>query len=92
MRQIGVRELKRSLSETLRAVHGGEQIRITVRGRAVADLVPAGASAGEERLRELVLAGRVSPPAMALPLAAPGLLRGSQSASTVVLSERDAER
>ena len=45
MREIGVRELKRSLSETLRAVEDGEQVRVTVRGRPVADIVPAGAAA-----------------------------------------------
>ena len=45
MREIGVRDLKRSLSETLRAVERGEQVRVTVRGRAIADIVPTGAAA-----------------------------------------------
>jgi prevent-host-death family protein len=44
MREIGVRDLKRALSETLRAVERGEQVRVTVRGRAIADIVPAGRS------------------------------------------------
>ena len=92
MREIGVRELKRSLSETLRAVGRGEQIRVTVRGRAVADIVPAGASAGDDRLRELVAAGRVVPPAKARPVRAPRLAKSRGSASAVVLAERDAER
>lgn len=91
MRQIGVRELKRSLSETLRAVGRGEQIRVTVRGRPVADLVPAGAPAADERLRELVATGRVIPPAMARPQDAPPLAAGRASASMLVLAERDAE-
>jgi prevent-host-death family protein len=92
MREIGVRELKRSLSETLRAVGRGEQVRVTVRGRPVADIVPAGAAAGDDRLRELVAEGRVVPPARARPRRAPKLARARRSASSLVLSERDAER
>ncbi len=92
MRQIGVRELKRSLSETLRAVGRGEQFRVTVRGRPVAELVPAGAPVGQERLRELVAAGRLAPPALMRPAEAPRLAEGAVSASVLVLSERDAER
>ncbi len=92
MREIGVRELKQSLSETLRAVGRGEQVRVTVRGRAVADIVPAGASMGDDRLRELVAAGRVVPPAKTRPVRAPRLAKRRGSASALVLAERDAER
>jgi prevent-host-death family protein len=92
MREIGVRELKRSLSETLRAVGRGEQIRVTVRGRAVADIVPAGASAGNDPLRDLVAAGRVVPPARTRPPRPPRLVKGRASASELVISERDADR
>jgi prevent-host-death family protein len=92
MREIGVRELKRSLSETLRAVGRGEQIRVTVRGRAVADLVPAGAAVGDDRLRELVAAGRIVPPARSRPARAPRLLKSTASASALVLADRDVER
>lgn len=92
MREIGVRELKRSLSETLRAVGRGEQVRVTLRGRPLADIVPAAAAAGDDRLRELVAKGRVVPPARALPRRAPRPAKGQSSASSLVLSERDAER
>lgn len=92
MREIGVRELKRSLSETLRAVGRGEQVRVTVRGRPVADIVPAGVAAGDDRLRELVAEGRVVPPARARPSRAPEPTRAGRSASALVLSERDDER
>ena len=51
-----MRELKASLSETLRSVGRGEQVRVTVRGRAIADIVPAGVASGDERLRELGVA------------------------------------
>ena len=92
MREMGVRELKRSLSETLRAVGRGERVRVTVRGRPVADIVPAGAPAGDDRLRRLVAEGRVVPPSRAKPSRAPAPARGRRSASSVVLSERDTER
>ncbi len=92
MREIGVRELKRSLSVTLRAVGRGEQVRVTNRGRPVADIVPAGAAAGDERLRELVAEGRVVPPAAARPKRGPKPTRARRRASALVLSERDADR
>jgi len=91
MREIGVRQLKQSLSETLRAVGRGEQVRVTLRGRPVADIVPAGAAAGDDRLRELVAEGRVVPPARARPRRPPKLAQTRRSASSLVLSERDAE-
>ncbi|MHB1834995.1 MAG: type II toxin-antitoxin system Phd/YefM family antitoxin, partial [Solirubrobacteraceae bacterium] len=47
MREIGVRELKLTLSQTLRAVATGQQVRVTLRGRPLADIVPATASTGE---------------------------------------------
>lgn len=91
MREIGVRELKQSLSETLKAVGRGEQVRVTIRGKAVADIVPAGV-AGDDRLRELVAQGRVVPPSRSRPPRAPRLAQSGTSASALVLAERDAER
>jgi len=92
MREMGVRELKQSLSETLHAVGRGEQVRVTLRGRPLADIVPAGAAAVDDRLRELVASGRVVPPARARPQRPPRLVEATRSASSLVLSERDAER
>ncbi len=92
MREIGARELKQSLSETLRAVAAGEQVRVTVRGRAVADIVPARSSAAGDHLRELVAAGRLVAPSRARPRRAPRLAKGRRSASSLILAERDAER
>jgi prevent-host-death family protein len=91
MREIGVRELKQSLSETLRAVGRGQHVRVTVRGRAVADIVPAGAAPGEDRLRELVAEGRLAVPARPHPKRAPRLAHTSGSASALLLAERDTE-
>jgi prevent-host-death family protein len=92
MREIGVRELKSSLSSVLHRVDEGEQIRVTVRGRPVADIVPAGARRGNSRLRELVAEGRVTPAAQARPGRSPRPLDTGRSASAIVLAERDDER
>ncbi len=91
MREIGVRELKQSLSETLKAVGRGEQVRVTLRGKAIADIVPAGV-AGDDQLRELVAQGRLVPPSRSRPASAPRLAKSTTSAAALVLAERDAER
>jgi prevent-host-death family protein len=92
MREIGVRDLKRSLSEILRAVERGAHVRVTVRGRPVADIVPAGAAAGDERVRALVAEGRLTAPMATLPKRAPRLVKGRGSASALIVAERDSER
>lgn len=92
MREVGVRELKRTLSETLRGVGRGEPVRVTLRGRPLADIVPVGAPAGDERLRRLILDGRVVPPSRKRPARAPRLATSSMLASEQVLAERDVER
>ncbi|HEY5344496.1 MAG TPA: type II toxin-antitoxin system prevent-host-death family antitoxin [Solirubrobacteraceae bacterium] len=92
MREIGVRELKLSLSQTLRAVARGQQVRVTLRGRPLADIVPAGASAKDDRLRRLVAQGRLVAPARERPKRAPRLVHAVQSASSLVLAEREVER
>jgi prevent-host-death family protein len=92
MREIGVRELKASLGATLRAVARGERVRVTVRGKHVADLVPAGSPPDDERIRELAVAGRIVLPSRPQPETAPRLARGRTSATDEVLADRDAER
>jgi len=92
MREIGVRELKEALSKTLRDVGRGEHLRVTLRGRPVVDIVPAGARGGENRLRQLIAEGRLVAPARARPKRAPRLVRARRPASSLVLAERDAER
>ena len=91
MREIGVRELRASLSETLRAVGDGEPVRVTVRGRAIADIVPTGMVGADEILDRLAAEGRITLPTRPLPkrLAAPA--PASHSASALVLAERDAD-
>lgn len=91
MHEIGVRELKASLSSMLRRVEEGEQLKVTVRGRHVADIVPAGSRRSDERLRALVAEGRVTPATRARPDRGQPLATG-QSASAAVLAEREDER
>jgi prevent-host-death family protein len=92
MREVGVRELKLSLSETLRAVSRGQQIRVTMRGRPIADIVPAGASTGDDLLQKLVADGRLAVPTHPRATKAPRLAKSTRSASSLVLAERDEER
>jgi prevent-host-death family protein len=89
MREIGVRDLKASLSEVLRRVGNGEQVRVTLRGAPVADIVPAGTVRAHDVLKTLVTEGRVSPPSQPRPVTPPRLARASRSATAVVLEERD---
>lgn len=91
MEEIGVRELKGALSKTLRAVARGETVRVTLYGKPLADLVPAGQSAGS--LHRLIREGRVTPPARRRPRSAPRMAEPkARTASELVLAERDAER
>jgi prevent-host-death family protein len=92
MREIGIRELKATLSSVLHRVSEGEQIRVTLRGRHVADIVPAGSRRSDERLRALVADGRVAPAARPRPRRAPRPLDTGSSATAIVLAERDDER
>jgi prevent-host-death family protein len=92
MREIGVRELKTTLSQTLRAVARGQQVRVTVRGQPVADIVPAGASVRDDPLRALVAEGRLTPHTRARTKRAPRLVKTRVSASSLVMAEREAER
>jgi prevent-host-death family protein len=91
MREIGVRELKTTLSQTLRAVARGQQVRVTLRGRPLADIVPASTSTNDDRLRQLVARGRLVAPARERPTRTPRPVKSDRSASGLVLAEREAE-
>jgi prevent-host-death family protein len=94
MREIGVRELKANLSRVLRQVESGEQVRVTVRGRPVADLVPVGGvQRYSPKMRQLIAEGRVTPASQPLPLPkAPPPIKTGKSASALILAEREEER
>jgi len=93
MREIGVRELKANLSSVLRDVERGEQVRVTVRGRTVADLVPAQAPQRySEAMRKLIAEGKVTPASRPLPRKAPPLIKTSKPASAIIIAEREEGR
>ena len=60
---MGIRDLKNHLSRYVRRVEGGERVRVTDRGRVVAELVPAAGStpAHHSRYRALLAAGVIRP-------------------------------
>ena len=91
MREIGVRELKASLSSVLRSVGEGERVRITRRGRPVAELVPA-IPEQSEAMEKLVAEGRVTPASRPLPMNPPSPRNTGRSASAFILAEREEER
>ncbi len=89
MLEVGVKQLKSELSDYLRLVARGEHVRVTLRGRPVADLVPA-AARGPNALARARAAGRVTP-ARAPQRKAPRLVNGP-SASAEILAERAEDR
>jgi len=95
MREMGVRELKATLSEVLRAVDSGNRVRITLRGRPVADIVPAQPTpAPQSWLERMVAEGRITPATRPKPAhpPEPGKLLPGMTASEFVIAEREAER
>jgi prevent-host-death family protein len=96
MREIGVGELRATLSKVLRRVEKGERFRVTVRGRPVADLVPATPAGSErysEHMRRLIAEGRVTPASRSGPLPeGPPPRYTGKSATAIVLADREEER
>lgn len=93
MIEVGVRQLKNGLSGYLRRVARGERVRVTMRGKPLADLVPAGRTTREdEGYRRLVAEGRITPASRAHPGRAPSTVRASRAASELILAEREEDR
>ncbi len=93
MREIGIRKLKASLSEVLRAVQAGEAIRVTNHGRPVADIVPPRRQTYDERIGELATQGLATRSHQKGPLPpAPPMVRlrpGGRSASDAIVADRE---
>jgi prevent-host-death family protein len=94
MREIGIRELKASLSETLAAVASGEAVRVTSHGKPVADLIPPQADAAKAHFHLLVAAGKVSPAKRPKPTKAPKPKKAKNgvNAGDLIIREREAGR
>lgn len=82
--ELGVRELRDSLSRQLARVRGGTEITITDHGRAVARIVPI---SGERTLDRLVSDGLVTR-APAKQRAAPRPVPASEPVSDLVATQR----
>lgn len=61
--EVGIRDLKNSLSKYIERVRAGEEVIVTDRGRPVARL--SGVDQATDRLAELVATGVVRPPVRA---------------------------
>ena len=83
--------MKANLSSVLRDVEAGEPVRVTSRGRPVADIVPAMAKRGEAT-EKLIAEGRVTPATQPLPMSPPSPRDTGRSASAFILAEREEER
>jgi prevent-host-death family protein len=83
--------LKAKLSSVLRDVENGEPVRVTSRGRPVADIVPVMPERGEAT-KKLIAEGRVTPASRPMPKDPPPPRKTGRSASAIVLAEREEER
>ena len=93
MIEVGVKDLKNGLSSYLRRVARGEHVRITMRGRPVADIVPAGRpQVDDPELLRLDAAGKLTLSRLPQPTKPPALVEGRGSASAYVLGEREEDR
>lgn len=96
MQRLAVRpsadELSALLDRDAPAALGDSAAPEVRRGRHRDDIVPASAGTENDRLRQLVAEGRVTPPARARPRRPPAPAKTRRGASSTVLSERDSER
>lgn len=91
MVSVGVKELKNDLSRYLQRVRRGEQVRVTVRGEHVADLVPAAPPSDDWR-RELILQGRLTPASKPRSPRPSRPVKAKVSPTELVLAEREEDR
>lgn len=82
---VGIRELKRRLSEFVARAERGERIRVTDRGRPKAVLGPL---PGRLRIEEGIAEGWVSPPRIQAPPARFPGLRSDKTISEVLAEDR----
>jgi prevent-host-death family protein len=81
---MGIRELRDSLTKTIRRVRRGETIEITHDGEPVALLTPIRGTV----LERLIAEGRVALPRERMVLPVPRLARGPMSASEALQEDR----
>ncbi len=86
MRRVGIRELRDTLTHTIRRVRAGESVTVTHDGDPVALIVPY----PETRIAQLIAEGKVRPALrpMTYPLPEPGIQTGPMSASEALANDR----
>ena len=83
--RIGIRELRDTLTATIRRVRQGETIEVTHDGRPVAVLTPY----SEDRIERLLASGRATPPTRNIhPIPEPLAVTGSMTASEALDEDR----
>ena len=88
-KQVGIRELKRRLSEYLRQVKAGETITITDYGKPIGRIIPI-VSSIEERMAALGAAGLVIWDGAALRSIKPRAVnRGDRQLSDLIIEDRE---
>jgi prevent-host-death family protein len=94
MVEVGVKELKNELSAYLRRVANGEQVRVTMRGKPIADLVPPAPAAEPDRIDALIAAGRITPASRPKPSKSqpPAPAGPGPTLSEIILAEREEDR
>lgn len=85
MTRLGIRELRDTLTQTIRRVRNGESIEITHDGKPVARIVPY----QEDRIAQLIAEGKVRPALKPLyPLPDPAPVTGPMTASEALEDDR----
>lgn len=85
MTRLGIRELRDTLTQTIRRVRNGESIEITHDGKPVARIVPY----QEDRIAQLIAEGKVRPALRPLyPLPDPAPVTGPMTASEALEDDR----
>jgi prevent-host-death family protein len=82
--------LKAKLGSVLRRVEAGERVRVTRRGRPVADIVPV--ETPDEQWQRMIDEGKITPASGSLPKNPPPPRKTGRSASSIILAEREEER
>ena len=89
VRQVGIRELKSTLSECVREVKSGRTIVITEHGQPVARIIPE-AILARERVEALRQAGAIAWSGRRLRPAKPaGKVRGAKTVADLVVENRE---
>jgi prevent-host-death family protein len=88
MRRMGIRELRDTLTATIRLVRAGETIEVTHDGEPVALIVPVQKS----RLQDLIAAGEVTPPSRPFALPPTRIRVEGEKTASEILEELRADR